>query len=185
MSKLNFPVAIATCLAACSPNSEQGGTSTAGGSATADSIVLERTVCFGTCPAYRLRIAANGSVLFEPRIPSGQAQSDSISASAFGRLLSALERGNFFSLPANIQNDPALCALQATDHPSVVISVYRGPEVKQVQDYTGCHAGPADNASGVRLETLRKLDEVIDSTAGSARWVRPASRREAADAVIR
>src|ERR687888_360851 len=32
-----------------------------------DSIVLERTACFGTCPAYRLRISAAGAVHFTSR----------------------------------------------------------------------------------------------------------------------
>ena len=37
-----------------------------------DSVVLERTRCLGSCPAYRLRVSRTGEVLFVSRNPGEQ-----------------------------------------------------------------------------------------------------------------
>src|SRR5712671_6957629 len=44
--------------------------STAG--SVADSIVLERSACYGTCPAYRLRLSNTGEIRFESRNPGDE-----------------------------------------------------------------------------------------------------------------
>ena len=44
---------------------EQPATPSAAGAT--DSVVLERTRCYGTCPAYRLRVSRTGEVRFASR----------------------------------------------------------------------------------------------------------------------
>jgi len=154
-------------LGACTQNGEvrSGGSEPV----VADSIVLERGVCFGFCPAYRLRIASSGAVRYEPRNPDGEASTDSITPTAFIALLREAERIGLNSYPENIQDDARLCARQATDHPSATISIF-GQETRRVHDYTGCHAGEEDAESAERLRVLRAFEAHIDSVAGAARW---------------
>lgn len=155
----------------CSPSSEVRPAPSSGSQrAAADSIVLERTVCFGRCPAYRLRISSAGFVLFEPRNPPGPAATDTIPNTALPRLAAEAERVGFYTFPDLIQGDSLLCALEATDHPSATVTFHRGSEFKRVQDYTGCHAASEDTVSAQRLGALRQFEALIDSVAGSARW---------------
>ena len=154
---------------ACAPNGEVREADA--DVAMPDSIVLERTVCFGHCPAYRLRVSSNGAVLFEPRIPPGSPTTDTIPVERVRNLATALERADFASFPDVIQQDRVYCALEATDHPSAIISVYRGTASKTVNDYRGCHA--SDASAEQRLEVLRALPAQIDSAANAARWIRP------------
>jgi hypothetical protein len=68
-------------LASChhAPRDEQSASATA-----VDSIVPERTLCYGTCPAYRLRLAASGDVAFTSLNPgdSGRVASDRLTPHA-------------------------------------------------------------------------------------------------------
>src|SRR2546430_11859575 len=76
-----------------------------------DSVVLERTPCFGTCPAYRVVIARDGLVHFQSR--DGQTPiidaHGAVSPNVLDTIASRAERLDFFGLPAVIQNDRILC----------------------------------------------------------------------------
>jgi hypothetical protein len=163
-------------MAACS-SGNQPQTNAEPAATHVDSIVLERTVCFGRCPAYRLRLSSDGHVLFVPDSPPGATSEGTIPTSDFQKLVSELERADFYAYPSVIRDDVALCAMPATDHPTSTITVFRDTEIKSVRDYTGCYAAPSDNRSEARLATLRKLDELVDSIAKSSRWVRTGTGR--------
>lgn len=142
------------------------------GSAAADSIVLERTRCFGTCPAYRLSLAATGRVAFVSEYPDeGRRETGRTSPDAFRRLLREAEAGGFFTLPDTIARDGALCPRFRTDSPTATVTVFAAAGAKQVVDYRGCDA-PADPRDAGRVAALRALEARIDSVAGSGRWVR-------------
>ena len=135
----------------------------------ADSIVLERTRCFGLCPAYRLSIARSGAVHFESRNPgdSTRAVSTTPSPGAFEALVRQAEALRFWSLPDQIAGS-ALCKQRATDHPGAATTIFGRGGSKRVDDYLGCFDAP---------QALRRFETAIDSAAGSARWVRPAAVR--------
>lgn len=143
----------------------------------ADSLVLERSLCFGTCPAYRLRISGDGAVAFLSRNPGDTSgvRTDSIEPSAVERLLREAERIGFDSLPAVIADDSTLCPLRATDHPTTTVAIFRGDSAHTVVDYHGCYA-THDLGIVPQLGELRRLEVEIDSVTRSSRWVRPASR---------
>lgn len=177
MKSCSSPLSAATSVvliamaASCSPKPEVRPEPSKGEAATPDSIVLERGVCFGFCPAYRLRIASNGAMHFEPQNPPGPAAIDSISPAAFAELARETERVNLGSYPDTIQSDKRLCAMRATDHPSAAIAVFsEGVVSKRIDDYTGCHAAPDDAESEARLQKLRAFEAFIDSVAGTSRW---------------
>jgi len=133
----------------------------------ADSIVLERGLCYGTCPAYRVAVTRSGLVHFESLTPgdSGRKATDTHgTADAFEGLAIQLLISDFLALPDSIASDERFGARCATDHPTAVVTVYIGARSKQVVDYLGCHWGPA---------ALRELEDMIDRVSQSQRWTRP------------
>jgi hypothetical protein len=143
----------------------------------ADSIVLVRGRCYGTCPAYRLRLSASGDVLFQSRNPGDEERvhSDTVSADGFAFLVGMAERIGFYDLPEQIdEGDPVWCADYATDHPTQIAAIYGNAGRKGVAYYTGCWAGEGHSAVRESLGRLESFFAAIDSVAGSSRWVRAA-----------
>ena len=137
--------------------------------ANADSIVLERTPCFGACPAYRLRIARSGEVQYQSRARGDTTHSlSTITAEQARRVFQAAELLQLDALPDEIARDPAYCRNPATDHPSATTTVFVGRGSKQVVDYLGCDWAPVG---------LRRLEAMIDSVAGTERLVRRTTAR--------
>ena len=142
-----------------------------------DSIVLERTLCFGSCPAYRLRVSSNAEVLFQNRNPgSTNTAIDTVAAWVPDSLYARAVTSGFFSLPDTVQNSRELCPMPATDHPTITIKIY-GQRTKHVQYYTGCYV---DAQGGGRVSNLlvgmRDLAATIDTLAGAQRWIQNSQR---------
>jgi len=144
----------------------------------ADSIVLERTTCFGICPAYRLSIARSGRVILTP-LPGSRgmramvAGTDSLPPRVFTRLLSLADSAGFFALPDSTLGHPALCTRVHTDAPSIIVSVYAAATgLKRVNHYMGCEGG-GDSTSAARLRRLEAFAAEIDREAGTSRWRSP------------
>ena len=78
-------------------------------------------------------------------------------------------------MTAIIAKDRRFCPDNATDHPTVTVTLFRRAAIKRVEDYLGCFAR-SDHSVTQLVAQLRAFEKSIDSTAGSARWVRPAAR---------
>jgi hypothetical protein len=143
-----------------------------------DSVVLERTTCFGPCPAYRLSVAASGRVHFTSRNPGDASRTaqDMASRGAAAELLARAEQVGFFQLPERPADDSTLCPQRATDHPTVTVWVFGRERAGRVEDYTGCYVSVDPPRVAERLLRLRAFEDAIDSVAGSSRWARPARR---------
>jgi hypothetical protein len=147
-----------------------GVTTSASSAARADSIVLERTRCYGFCPAYRLVLARTGEVRFRSIWPENTPPgAGTVSAGDFAALVEEAGRIGFWSLPDQIQGS-ALCPNAYTDAPGATVIISASGRTKSVTDYLGCREGAA-------LDGLRAFEARIDSVAGSKRWiVTPATR---------
>ena len=167
-------LALSVFVAAACHNRQEPATAQA---QAADSLVLERSLCFGTCPAYRLRIRGDGAVTFVSRNPGDTVgmKTDSIAPSDVAWLLGEAERLGFYALPATIAKDSTLCPLRATDHPTATVTISLGDSAHSVVDYHGCYASH-DLDVVPRVKQLRRFEIEIDSVARSGRWARPASR---------
>lgn len=132
----------------------------------ADSLSLERTVCFGFCPAYLVVLRADGAVRFENRNPRDSAftAADTVSPDSVAALAAEAERIGFWSLPNEITGSE-YCEQVATDNPSAIVTIWSSGRMKRVNDYHGCFDD--------RLSDLRAFETRIDSVAGSSRWARP------------
>jgi hypothetical protein len=164
---------IAGALAACrgaAPAAQPSG-------AAADSLVLERTPCFGSCPAYRLSVSRSGAVAFASRNRGDDTRAASqVAPTTLATLVERARGAGFFALPTRLRDDRALCPLVATDHPTVHVTIFAADTTHRVEDYHGCHAD-TDRSVVPALAGLRALEDAVDSAAGSARWVRPNGRR--------
>jgi len=129
---------------------------------------------------------ASGAVDFQSRNPGESTRvRETVAPQTLGDLFGAADRAGFFGLPARVESDRELCAVTATDHPGVTITVF-GATTSAVHYYTGCYIRSTDSTStspapGItrhpRLTRLSAFASAIDSALGSARWVRPAARR--------
>ena len=166
-ARCGMVVTLALVLGACQPAHSAADVQ----DVAADSLVLERSVCFGFCPAYRLTIHPNGAVHFVAT-PRGDTveRVDTIAPRNFARLVSEAQQSGFFNLPRDIVRDTTLCAARATDHPTATVTIFRGDSTHTVVDYQGCYM---DHSLGVAapLRPLRRLESAIDSAAGSKRWL--------------
>jgi hypothetical protein len=146
-------------------------------SATLDSIHLERTLCYGTCPAYRLALDRAGRVRFWSLNPGDldRTAQDSLSPEALLYLEREAERIGFFALPDSLEGSD-LCADWATDHPTVTVTLFGPRGRKRVADYHGCFER-SDHSVKPVVGRLRTFERMIDGVVGSFRWVRPAQRR--------
>ena len=135
-------------------------------------------MCYGTCPAYRLRLSNAGAIRFESRNPGdvGRIAEGTAAATTLSFLISKARSIGFFELPAEIAADSVLCRDRATDHPTVVVTVFTRDEVKRVQDYWGCFE-TVEHGIVPRVARLRSFEAEIDTVLQSSRWVRPATRR--------
>lgn len=143
-----------------------------------DSIVLERSMCFGTCPAYRLRLSASGEIRFDSRDPGDKrgAAIDTVTPVTLASLVSKARSIGFFDLPQKILGDSVLCPIARTDAPTAIVAIFTKDGTKRVDDYYGC-VEPVEHKALPPIQRLRAFESEIDSVLESSRWVRPASRR--------
>jgi hypothetical protein len=171
-------LAIPMLLLACAPSGGKTDAREGASPSSADSIVLERSMCYGTCPAYRLRLSAAGVIRFESRNPGeeGRIAVDTVTSTTLPSLVSRARSMGFFELPPEIRGDSVLCHSWATDHATVVVTIYSNDKPKRVEDYHGCFE-TVQHEVLPPIARLRSFEVEIDSVLRSSRWVRPANRR--------
>jgi hypothetical protein len=136
-------------------------------------ITLERTMCFGPCPAYEVRVWGDGRVRYEGRenVQIAGVHEGRIDREAFDHLLDDFYDAAFFDLLpeyvhrriVEIEDDGLVQELweEVSDGSSAIITIRIGDYEKTVVDYLD---SPPE---------LRELSSKIDEAAGTARWVGP------------
>lgn len=123
-------------------------------------ITLDRTVCFGFCPSYSLRIGGDGTVVYSGRqfvkvVGTASAQ---VPVSDVQALVNEMEQANYFNLTV-----PQTCARGiATDYPTATTSLTLGGATHTVEHYGGNPCAPT---------VLTTLEDRIDAVAQSTQWV--------------
>lgn len=121
-------------------------------------ITLERTLCYGTCPAYKLTIYGTGVVAWEGKSfvrVTGKAEG-AISREQFKQLVSEFDKAKYYSLKDNYIQIPV------TDAPYVITSITVDGKTKSVRHYCADTTAP---------EQLTKLENKIDEIVNSDQWV--------------
>jgi len=132
-----------------------------------DSITLERTACFGTCPVYKLTIASDGTVTFqgERSTKTNGTAVGHINVADFRRLKDDFAQINYFSLPDAYLPGTKECPRNVTDMPSANTSIRLNEKFKRVSHYLGCGDAGA-------LSRLTALENKIDEVAGTEKWIK-------------
>ena len=126
-----------------------------------DSVLMERTRCFGRCPAYRVLLTATGLVRFWSEGKTGMpTASDSVAVPLFMIVRGDATIGKVMTLPDDIEGS-AMCADVRTDLPHVILTLFTTGDPKRVVDYLGCGGVPSE---------LRGLEAAIDSATNVRRW---------------
>lgn len=138
-------------------------------------IILERSACYGSCPAYRLTIHGDGRVYFTTGTKPVDAvdavhrqfarssgvlvqgtHEDRVSPEAVGALVKQFEAVDFWHLSDKYRS-------HVTDMPTNIVTLVVGDRKKTVIDYDGVEAGMPPAVQG--------LEDAIDRIAGVNRWV--------------
>ncbi len=120
-----------------------------------DTITLERTVCFGSCPAYTVEISSDGSVVYEGKssvVVSGR-HTAAVAKEQAQEAIREFERIGFFELPGFYK-------AYLSDGPSDIFTLKIGGRSKTVRN------------EGTGPRALSDLAARIDVLAGVERWVR-------------
>src|SRR5262249_32792035 len=130
-------------------------------------ITLERTVCFGGCPDYKLTITADGAVVFEGRHAvkqDGATIKSAITRERLKQLMSEFDRVKFFSWEDDYTGDRRVCDDLWTDGSSAFTSIRINGKSKTIKHYHGCR-GPKVP------EELTELQNKIDEIVNTAQWL--------------
>ena len=128
-------------------------------------VSLERERCFGWCPAYRLDIYVNGTVLYEghAHVCKDEA-SDRLTSAKLAALRAAITRSNFATTPEHC------CDCPVSDSPTTTITVSDPPPAKTIVDAgSPCPDAPL---------TISKLADDIDAIVDIERWIGTNEERE-------
>ncbi len=123
-------------------------------------VKLERSECYGLCPAYVVEIGSDGAVAYDGKAfvaLRGRATSR-IDRAATAALAERFEKEGFFQLA---WKDP--CGAVATDSPTSTITVVHGGRKRTIVDYHG---------NGCMPPVLRDLEVEVDRVARTAAWVK-------------
>ena len=120
---------------------------------------LERTGCFGSCPAYSVDVNGNGAVYYTGKgnvLINGRHQGR-ISQQGMDALVAEFRKANYFSL-----KDSYVALI--TDNPAYTTSIEFDGRKKSVKDYVGFKAGMPVVAN--------ILEEAFDQISGTEKWVK-------------
>lgn len=126
-------------------------------------ILLERTMCFGTCPVYTLTIYADGKVEFsgEKFVNAVGQHVKKISQEKVASILTEADSINFFELNGTYD------CFDSTDSPTAKITITKEGKTKQIVHYHGC-----ESANKKELAALTQLEDKIDELAEIADWLK-------------
>ncbi len=127
-------------------------------------ITLERTRCFGSCPAYTVFIEGDGSVLFDGRSYVAEAgrRTGTVDPSAVRVLYDQFRTSDFMSLDDRYVAD-------ITDNPTYTLTLETVGMRKTVVDYVGAKAGMPDSVTA--------LQDAVDRVANTDQWIGPPQPR--------
>ncbi len=98
-------------------------------------VTLERTTCFGTCPAYKVTLRNDGTIIYEGREFVEKKGTYKGQVYGFDRLAQLILAQKYFDLKDDYSRP-------ITDMPSVITSVVRSGRRKTINDYAG--SGPVE-----------------------------------------
>jgi hypothetical protein len=135
----------------------------------AATIHLERTLCYGSCPAYTVTIHGDGRVEYSGTYgvkltgkQTGRADPETVK-----RLLAQFAQAKFFAIKEDYSEKKCSCSRRCTDMPSAVTELVAGGVTHRVNHYYGCGCAP---------KALFELESAIDKAAQVEQWTGDVSK---------
>jgi hypothetical protein len=129
-------------------------------------INIERTACYGTCPQFTLRIAADGGVVYDGKrfvMRRGVAERR-LRPAEVDKLRRAVDQSGF----AKLETHCCDCVTK-TDAPSTLLDIADQNGLRSIRHYHGCASVP---------KSLSVLEESIISLSGAGKWIGSEAERE-------
>jgi hypothetical protein len=157
-----FPLA---AIFICQGIAFSGGDASDAGRRPTKVITLERTVCFGTCPEYKLTIFSDGRVEFQGTrfVKKVGKATGRISRARLHDLVMEFTNIYYFNLPDSFEPGQKTCPQEATDMPSAITSLTWQGRSKTIRHYHGCRGANT-------LELLTNLENKIDEAVNVKQW---------------
>ena len=151
------------------------------------SIDMQRTGCYGTCPAYTVSLQPSGKVTFDGRGFTkiiGRAE-DVINDEKKEQLVAEITKADFFKLDDAYTQESRNCPTTRTDNSTVTLSIRLNDKSKTVVHYLGCRRvrerdknntsdlpviKETDWLSDIYPQNLYVLENKIDEIVGTQRW---------------
>jgi len=130
-------------------------------------ITLQRTVCYGTCPEYKLTIFADGRVLYEgiSYVKKEGKAWGRITRRQLETLILEFNKINYFSLADSYTPGTKVCPQSMTDMPAATTSLTRNGKSKTIVHYHGCRGLSV-------MDQLTQLENKIDEVVNVNKWVK-------------
>src|SRR4030095_11638740 len=134
-------------------------------------ITLERSICFGSCPDYKLTLSADGTVIFEGRqyVKIKGVAKARLSEENLRKLIAAFDAASYFSLRDNYTGEQDGCPEVWTDNPTAKTSIRVGGKSKSITHYYGCQE---NEGKSIYPKRLTELETEIDRIVGTERWIK-------------
>lgn len=131
-------------------------------------IHLERTRCYGTCPAYAVTIKNGGEVEYigQSSVKQNGRQEGRIDLASIKALTSEFAKANYFSLSEDYSD--GTCTRICTDMPTAITELNVKGIVHRVKHYYGCGGAP---------KVLFDLESAIDKSVNSQQWTGEVSKQ--------
>ena len=132
-------------------------------------IRLERTGCYGNCPAYKLTIYGDGRLEYDgaDNVKVKGKKDGHIEPDDVKRIVSEFDKANYFSLDAYTNDHCSSCTL-CTDMPTAVTEIRVKGISHKVEHYHGCSCAP---------KSLWNLEETLDEIARTEQWTGDVSKQ--------
>ena len=121
-------------------------------------ITLNRSGCYGRCPAYRVEIHGDGTVLYDGKanVRTKGRKVAKISHTSLLQLVDVFRKADYFSLDERY-------VAGVTDNPEYMSSISFDGLSKSILDYVGRNVGMPSGVSDV--------EAAIDHLSGASKWV--------------
>ena len=167
MRHLLLAMLLTLAIVSVGPALNDDGVSASGPVRRTKVITLERTVCFGTCPHYKLTIFSDGLVSYEGirYVKKAGKANGHISRAKLNELVKEFTSIDYFSLADSYTPGDKTCPQDWTDMPSANTSLTWRGRTKAVNHYHGCRGS-------IVLDQLAKLENKIDEAVNVTRWTK-------------
>jgi hypothetical protein len=133
-------------------------------------IRLERSQCYGSCPAYALAIHGDGRVEYvgKQNVKVKESRTGRLDPAAVKELTSKFAEAKFLSLSEDDYSESKCKCRRCTDMASAVVEISVGSVSHRVNHYYGCACPP---------KALFDLESAIDKAVNAEQWTGDTSKQ--------